>query len=77
MREDCTTKKFFNAQPIGTRRKRRPNLRRIDDLKNDLLVLRTRNWRTLAGRRLSWKRLLEKANSILSCRAAEEGRKYS
>ncbi|GFW81245.1 uncharacterized protein TNCV_375931 [Trichonephila clavipes] len=25
--EDCTTKKVFNAQPIGTRRKDRPNLR--------------------------------------------------
>ncbi|GFX76253.1 hypothetical protein TNCV_4036541 [Trichonephila clavipes] len=56
--EDRTTKIVFNAQPIGTRRKGRPNLRRIDGLKKDLLVLRTRNWRTLAERRLAWKRLL-------------------
>ncbi|GFT12672.1 uncharacterized protein TNCV_5094421 [Trichonephila clavipes] len=27
MNEDRTTKKVFNAQPIGTRRKSRPNLR--------------------------------------------------
>ncbi|GFV83088.1 hypothetical protein TNCV_2802141 [Trichonephila clavipes] len=32
-------------------------------LENDILVLRTKNWRTLAGRRLAWKRLLEKAKA--------------
>ncbi|GFW15123.1 uncharacterized protein TNCV_172701 [Trichonephila clavipes] len=69
MNEDRTTKKVFNAQPTGTRRKGRPNLRWIDGLEKDLLVLRTRNWRTLAGRRLAWKRLLEKAkdHAGLSC----------
>ncbi|GFU62719.1 uncharacterized protein TNCV_1518981 [Trichonephila clavipes] len=54
-------KKVFNAQPIGTRRKYRQNLRWIDGLEKDLLVLRASNWRTLTGRRLAWKRLLEKA----------------
>ncbi|GFU27584.1 uncharacterized protein TNCV_283021 [Trichonephila clavipes] len=63
MNEDHTTKKFFNVQPMGTRRKGRPNLRWIDGLEKDLLVLRTRNWRTMAGRRLAWKRLLEKAKA--------------
>ncbi|GFU20102.1 uncharacterized protein TNCV_1192371 [Trichonephila clavipes] len=69
MNEDRTTKKVFNAQPIGSRRKGRPNLRWIDDLEKDLLDLRTRNWRTLAGRRLAWKRLLRKAKALpgLSC----------
>ncbi|GFX84436.1 uncharacterized protein TNCV_1602291 [Trichonephila clavipes] len=62
-RRDRTTKKVFNAQPIGTRRKGRPNLRWIYDLEKDLLVLRAKIWRTLAGRRLAWKRLLEKANA--------------
>ncbi|GFX65453.1 hypothetical protein TNCV_400041 [Trichonephila clavipes] len=38
-------------------------LRRIDDLEKDLLVLRTKNWRTLAGRRMTWKGLLEKAKA--------------
>ncbi|GFW01963.1 hypothetical protein TNCV_1148431 [Trichonephila clavipes] len=51
MDENRTTKKDINAQPIGTRRKGRPNLRWIDDLEKDLIVLRTKNWRTLAGRR--------------------------
>ncbi|GFV34501.1 uncharacterized protein TNCV_467131 [Trichonephila clavipes] len=38
MDEDCPTKKVFNAQPIGARRKSRPNLRWIDGLEKDLLV---------------------------------------
>ncbi|GFX45293.1 DUF4817 domain-containing protein [Trichonephila clavipes] len=54
---DRTTTNVFNAQPIGTRRRGRPKLRWIDGLENDLIVLRTKNWRTLAGRRLAWKRL--------------------
>ncbi|GFV24582.1 uncharacterized protein TNCV_1914441 [Trichonephila clavipes] len=37
MSEDDTTKKVFNAQPIGTRRKGRPNLTWIDGLEKDLL----------------------------------------
>ncbi|GFV65494.1 uncharacterized protein TNCV_1737311 [Trichonephila clavipes] len=68
MNEDRTTKKVFNAQPIGTLRKGRPNLKWIDGLEKDLLVLRTRNWRTLA-RKLARKKLLEKAKAHpgLSC----------
>ncbi|GFT40432.1 uncharacterized protein TNCV_1646351 [Trichonephila clavipes] len=56
-----TTEKVFNAQPIGTRG--RPNLRWIDGPEKDILVLRTKNQRTLAGGRLVWKRLLEKAKA--------------
>ncbi|GFT30203.1 uncharacterized protein TNCV_3466711 [Trichonephila clavipes] len=63
MEEDHTTKKFFNAQPIGTRRKGRPNPRWIDDLEKDLIVLRTKNWRILVERRMAWKRLLEKVKA--------------
>ncbi|GFV02678.1 uncharacterized protein TNCV_2743511 [Trichonephila clavipes] len=55
MNENHTTKKIFNAQPLGTRRRGRPNLRWIDGLEKDLLLSRTTYWRKLAGR---W--LLEK-----------------
>ncbi|GFV79271.1 uncharacterized protein TNCV_71391 [Trichonephila clavipes] len=72
MNEDRTTKKVFNAQPIGTRRRGRPNIRWIDGLEKDLLVLRTRHWRRLTGRRLVWKWLLEETKG---CSANEEGRK--
>ncbi|GFS83313.1 uncharacterized protein TNCV_600521 [Trichonephila clavipes] len=47
MNEDRITKKVSNAQPIDTRRKSRSNLRWIDGQQKDVLVLRTRNWRTL------------------------------
>ncbi|GFV62963.1 uncharacterized protein TNCV_3177561 [Trichonephila clavipes] len=68
MNEDRTTKTVFNAQPIGTRRKGKPNLQWIVSLGKGLLVLRTKNWRTLARKRLAWKRLLEKvkAHPVLS-----------
>ncbi|GFX01581.1 uncharacterized protein TNCV_3970841 [Trichonephila clavipes] len=62
MDKNRTTKKVFNAQPILTRRKGRPNLKCLDGLEKDLLVLRTKNWRTLA-RRLVWKKLLEQAKA--------------
>ncbi|PRD21720.1 UNVERIFIED_CONTAM: hypothetical protein NCL1_51000 [Trichonephila clavipes] len=64
MNEDHTTKKVFNAKPIGTRRKNKPNLNWIDGLEKDLLVLRTRDWRTLVGKRLTWKRFLEKVKTL-------------
>ncbi|GFS84662.1 hypothetical protein TNCV_4607781 [Trichonephila clavipes] len=41
----------------------RASQRLIDDQEKDLLVLRTKNLRTLAGRRLAWKRLLEEAKA--------------
>ncbi|GFS86738.1 uncharacterized protein TNCV_2407461 [Trichonephila clavipes] len=63
MNEPAPLKKVFNVQPMGKRRKVWLNLRWIDGLDKDLLVLRTRNWRTLAGRRLAWKRLLEKVKA--------------
>ncbi|GFX40036.1 hypothetical protein TNCV_2273191 [Trichonephila clavipes] len=61
-------KKVFNAQPIGKRRKSRPNLRWIDGLEKYLVVLRTKNWRTQAGRMLACKRLIKGSRSTLGCR---------
>ncbi|GFU67098.1 uncharacterized protein TNCV_4969471 [Trichonephila clavipes] len=77
MNEDRTTKKDFNAQPIGTRRKSRPNLRWVDDLEKYLLVLRTKNWRTLAGRRLTYRKgfLKAKAHPGLSCHSGRKKEK--
>ncbi|GFU75900.1 uncharacterized protein TNCV_3522041 [Trichonephila clavipes] len=63
MDEDRATKKVFNTQPIGTWRKGRPILKWVDGLEKDLLILRTKNLRSLAGSRLVWKRLLEKAKA--------------
>ncbi|GFX31317.1 uncharacterized protein TNCV_2061351 [Trichonephila clavipes] len=67
MDEDRTTKKVFNAQPIGTWRKGMPNLKWINGLEKGLLVLKTENWRILAERKLSWEnnKTGRKSNSIL------------
>ncbi|GFY33939.1 uncharacterized protein TNCV_4596471 [Trichonephila clavipes] len=74
MNENRTTEKVFNVQPIVTRRKDRLNLRGIDGLEKYLAVLRTRYWRKLAGRRLAWKRLLEKTKAHLRRSSTEEKR---
>ncbi|GFU07360.1 uncharacterized protein TNCV_2130701 [Trichonephila clavipes] len=66
MNEDHTTlKKSSMLNPNGTRRKGRPILRWIDGLEKDLLILK----KALVGRRLAWKKLLEKAKTHpgLSC----------
>ncbi|GFW77693.1 uncharacterized protein TNCV_133841 [Trichonephila clavipes] len=65
MNEDYTTKKIFNTEPIDTGEKGRTNLRRIDGQEKDYLILRTKIWKTLAGRRLAWKKFLEKAKPHL------------
>ncbi|GFY34258.1 uncharacterized protein TNCV_2505611 [Trichonephila clavipes] len=76
MNEDRYIKNVFNAQPTVPRRKGRPNLRWIDGLEKDLLVLKTKNWRTLAGRRLTrGKCFLRRPRPTLGCRAIEEGRR--
>ncbi|GFV59187.1 hypothetical protein TNCV_2339281 [Trichonephila clavipes] len=61
--KNAPLKKVFNVQPIGPRRKSRPKLRWMKGLEEDLLVLKTKSWRTLTGRRLVSKRLLEKAKA--------------
>ncbi|GFY27647.1 uncharacterized protein TNCV_910981 [Trichonephila clavipes] len=63
MDKDHTTKKVFDAKPFGIRRKGKPNLKWTEGLEKDLLVVRTKNWRTLAGRRMALKRLLEKTKA--------------
>ncbi|GFY17798.1 uncharacterized protein TNCV_1075331 [Trichonephila clavipes] len=70
MSDDSTTKTVYNAQPIGTRRRSRPNLGWIDDLEKNLLsfesyVLENK----LSGRCLAWRKLFEKAKAHtgLSC----------
>ncbi|GFS95504.1 hypothetical protein TNCV_814541 [Trichonephila clavipes] len=57
--EDRTTKKVFRTN--WHTEKWQVKVRWFDSLEKDLRVLRAKNWRTLAGRRLAWKWFLEKA----------------
>ncbi|GFU81937.1 hypothetical protein TNCV_2537461 [Trichonephila clavipes] len=70
MDEDRTIKEVFNAQKISTQRKGRPNLRWIDGLEKDLLVLKSKNWRGWPG-----KGFFRRPRLTLGCRATEEGRR--
>ncbi|GFV04513.1 hypothetical protein TNCV_3322101 [Trichonephila clavipes] len=74
MNKDRTTLKVFNAQPIGPRRKGRPNLRCIDGLEKDRLVLRTRIGEHRQEEGWPGKGFLRNPKPILGCRATEEGR---
>ncbi|GFV67619.1 hypothetical protein TNCV_4622991 [Trichonephila clavipes] len=78
MNKDCTTKNVFYAQPTVTRKKGRPNLRLIDGMEKNLLVLRIKNWRTHTNQQEEgWpgKGFLRRARPTLGCRATEEGRR--
>ncbi|GFW50936.1 hypothetical protein TNCV_3592181 [Trichonephila clavipes] len=61
---DHHAKKSLQCPTNCTWRKVKPKFRWIDGPEKDLLDLRTKNWRTLAGRRLTWKRDLEKAKAL-------------
>ncbi|GFV88391.1 uncharacterized protein TNCV_1242041 [Trichonephila clavipes] len=74
MDKNRTTKKDFSVQPIGTRRKARQNLRWINGLEKDLLILRTKNWRTLAGKGWPGKGFLRRPRLTLGSQTTEEGR---
>jgi hypothetical protein len=63
MNGNRNTKRIFNSKPMGTSKRGGPNLRWIDCLERDPLILRTRNWRTLAETTSAWKKLLEKARA--------------
>ncbi|GFT19283.1 hypothetical protein TNCV_303851 [Trichonephila clavipes] len=61
-----------------TRRKDRPNLIWIDGLEKDLLILRIKIWRTVAGKRLAWESgrhgvTPSRITSSLTTRNAREG----
>ncbi|PRD28742.1 UNVERIFIED_CONTAM: Elongation of very long chain fatty acids protein 4 [Trichonephila clavipes] len=75
MDENRTTQKVFNAQPIGSRRKDRPNFRWIG---KDLLVLPTKNRRILKERGgVGWLILFEKFFSLLDTIFFVLRKKYS
>ncbi|GFV02878.1 hypothetical protein TNCV_3610071 [Trichonephila clavipes] len=75
MNEGRTIKKVFNAQPHSTRSKVRPNLRWIDGLEKELLVLRTKDRKTLEEEGWTRKGFLRRPRPILGCVATEEERK--
>ncbi|GFX45292.1 hypothetical protein TNCV_2095771 [Trichonephila clavipes] len=73
MNEDLPVyKKIFNALPIVPRKRGRPNLRWIDGLEKDLLVLRTRIGEHWQEEGWPGKGFLRRSRPILGCRLPEE-----
>jgi hypothetical protein len=63
MDNNRTVKKVLNAKPIGIRKIGRPKLRWEDDVTQDIKTLGMKNWRNLAMKKESWKKLLRKARA--------------
>jgi hypothetical protein len=58
-----TAKRIFEWKPIGRRSPGRPRLRWLDDVCDDLEVLKVINWKKLATDRKVWNDLSEKAKT--------------
>jgi hypothetical protein len=58
-----TAERIFEWKPIGRRSLGRPRLRWLDDLCDNLKVLKVRNWKKLATDRKVWNYFSEKAKT--------------
>jgi hypothetical protein len=58
-----TAKRIFERKPTGRRSLGRPRLRWLDDVCDDLKVLKVRNWKKLATARKVWNDLSKKAKT--------------
>jgi hypothetical protein len=63
-----TAKRIFEWKPIGRRSLGRPSLRWLDDVCDDLKVLKVRNWKELAKDRKVWNDLSEKPKPTKGCK---------
>jgi len=61
MEEQSATRRVLVAVVEGRRQRGRPKLRWEDDVMEDARKLGERNWRTAAGNRDSWQKLLKNA----------------
>lgn len=52
-------KRPLEWKPKGSRRKRRPRIRWLDDVCNDTKVMDVKNWKELALSRKAWNDLVE------------------
>jgi hypothetical protein len=60
-------KRIFKRKPTGRRSLGRPRLRWLDDVCDDLKVLKVRNWKTLVTARKVWNDLSKKPKPTKSC----------
>jgi hypothetical protein len=75
MEEKRIPKRILEWKPIGMRITGRPRKRWIVDIEDDVQIMGTRRWRNQFKERAEWKRIIEKAKTIVDCNASQRRRK--
>jgi hypothetical protein len=64
MSEDSVIKRLYMSKPEGRRSVVRPKMRWLDDVKEDLRIMRISGWRGKARRRDEWKSVLREVKVL-------------
>jgi hypothetical protein len=67
-------KKIFDSKPEGRRKVGRPRLRWLDDVENDLRVMKVKRWRIKAQNREEWASVIKEAKVLKDRRAKAQAR---
>jgi hypothetical protein len=57
-------KKIYDSKPEGRRKVGRPKLRWLDDVENNLRVMKIKRWRKKAQNREEWASVIKEANVL-------------
>jgi hypothetical protein len=63
MEQAQMVKKLTEWNPTGRRRKGRPKRRWMEDVLEDLRIMKIKNWKQKAIKREAWNKLVEKAKT--------------
>jgi hypothetical protein len=64
MDQGRVVKKIFDSKPEGRRKVGRPRLRWLDDVKNDVRVMKIKKWRKKAQNREEWASVIKEAKVL-------------
>jgi hypothetical protein len=64
MEEDRMVKRIFDGNPGGRRKTDRPSKRRLDNVEDDLRLMKVKRWRIRATERTVWARIIREAKAL-------------